>query len=714
MILSLYKTDLRPEANEVFDSIDEFIGDLGAPVHQWNNLKYTRPDIDIMVKVPLDGSTRMLGQFDYAVLYDETQKKNYYYFVLNMNWKAHTTLQLQLSMDTLNTLWYEIQAGLGPQTHVTRRYFDRWKKVGTLAYPLIDKHPEEISAPPMVQIAKPKAIGTSDFWTLVYMTDYAPDDPDLQQQLRLAGNPVSCYAVPSVSKLIKGGQRTIRVSPGDFEDGTVFVVDYSHNGGPIKLHWEGLYFGSMSSWDYTMSHSDDYVIVIVNNRPEAHRLDMYGYGTSGRFTQKFPYIEISNANAIYIQPKGTNKDTPYGDLKWDNPIDFGNELVPFDVWFNSNKTNSRLIKIIELPYAPFEVVYEDGNKMVVPNGWMVSTDGLLKLIDDSVDLKSSVASFENLAPEPFVIADVVNEQGIQKDANPDEYETKLWNSSYYSLKYIYDNQAKPIKLEEFEQFTVPNYSLSINFYPSTGMDNSIGFEFKSTEQLDMDFGDWLISNRTTEVPYYTNEYLNYLRYGKAVDEKNRNLSVASTVVGGIGSTISTGASLAFALGQTSWATLGPVAGAAVGIIGTGIAIGSSLAKANDQINSKIDQYTHQSSSIQASNDLSIFKKYGKNKLLQVEYQPTKELRDSIGRYFHMFGYSCDEHGVPNWKTRVWSDYFVIEPQWWQTHTMESYLADITARMQAGFRVLHRVNLSDEPFHYDFDSRYENWERSLIA
>ena len=96
MILKLYKTDLRPEANEVFDSIDEFIGDCGAPVHQWNNLKYTRPDIDIMVKVPLDGSIRMLGQFDYAVLYDETQNKNYYYFVLNTNWKAHTTLQLQL------------------------------------------------------------------------------------------------------------------------------------------------------------------------------------------------------------------------------------------------------------------------------------------------------------------------------------------------------------------------------------------------------------------------------------------------------------------------------------------------------------------------------------------------------------------------------------------------------------------------------------------
>lgn len=712
MNIKLYKTNLNPSLNEVFDDITLFLNDL-QPVHQWANLKYTKPELDIMVKLPLDGAYNDLGTFDYCDLFDGVDNKHYYYYILNTNWKAKQTLQLQLSMDTLNTFWNEIKSDLGPNTHVTRRYFDRWKKAGTLAYPLIDKHPEEISAPPMVQIAKPSVVGTNEKWTLVYMTDYAPDDPDLQQQISLSGNPVSCYAVPSVAKQIKGGQRTIRVSPGDFGDGTVFAVDYAHNGAPVKLHWEGLSFGSLATFDRTLSQSDDYAIFTVNNRAGAHTINIYGYGTSGTFTQTLPYIDISNANAIYIQPSTANKDTPYSDLSWDNPINFGDELIPFNAWFNSNKTNSRLIKIIELPYAPFEVTYEDGNKMAIPNGWTVSTDGLLKLIDDSVELESSVVSYSNLAPEPFVIADVVNEAGIQKKANPGEYETKLWNSSYYTLKYVYDTQAKPIKLEEFEHLAVPNYSLSINFYPSTGMDNSMGFEFKSNEQLDADFGNWLISNRTTEVPYYTNEYLNYLRYGKAVDERNRDLNIASTVVGGIGSTISTSASLAFALGSTSFATAGPIAGAVVGIIGTGIAIHSTVAKANDTLNSKIDQYTHQSSTIQASNDLSIFKKYGKNKLLQLEYQPTKELRDSIGRYFHLYGYSCDEYGIPNWNTRIWSDYYVVEPSFKLSWVEKDYEADISARMKAGFRLLHRVNLSDRSGVYDFDSEYENFERSLI-
>ena len=705
MILKLYKTDLRPEANEVFDSIEEFIGDCGAPVHQWNNLKYTRPDIDIMVKVPLDGSIRMLGQFDYAVLYDETQNKNYYYFVLNTNWKAHTTLQLQLSMDTLNTFWYEIQAGLGPQTHVTRRYFDRWKKVGTLAYPLIDKHPEEISAPPMVQIAKPKAIGPKKRWTLVYRTDYDSD---------VKANPVTCYVMPEEdTKISETSYGTYTLTKNAAAPGIWWAMTNGSNHDDVFTIKSGNSQRTVRMADYS------YAAFVI----ESDCIHAYVYLLSNvEIDIKADEIVFTVCKQIYRQSATFGTNFAVSNLDFANPLvmDSGmstGTLTAFGSWYDNNKTDTRLVKILELPYAPFNEEYDSSNKLIIPSGFSLSY-GLLKYDGAISGMESTIASFDNLAPEPFKIADVVNEAGIQKDSNPDEYETKLWNSSYYVLKYVYDVQSKPIKLEEFEHLAVPNYSLSINFCPSTGMDNSIGFEFKCSEQLDTDFGDWLITNRTTEIPFYSNSYIDYMRYGKAVDERNMAFSVVSTAVGGVGSAVSTGASLAFALaGAGVGAAAGPIGamvGAGIGLASTLIATSSSIFKANDQINAKMDQYKHQASSVQASNDLSVFRKYGKNKLLQVEYQPTKELRNSIGRYFHLYGYSCDEYGVPNWKTRIWSDYFVIEPQWWQTHTMESYLADITARLQSGFRVLHRVNLSDQPFHYDFDSRYENWERSLIA
>lgn len=697
MNVKLYKTDLRPELNEVFDDIALFLADL-QPKHQWPNVKYTKPELDIMIKLPLDGTYNHLGQFDYCDLFDEQANKHYYYYILNTNWKAKQTLQLQLSMDTLNTFWQEIKAGLGPNTHITRRYFDRWKKVGTKAYPLIDKRPEDISAPPMVQIAKPKVVGSDEHWTLVYMTEYS----DKQS---LSENPTTCLALPEKVHRLSGSVSNV-LTPTSFPNGTAVCLDYAHN--PHAVISRGIInFELKSDVDWAMLYFS------------ANTITLLRHDGNGQTVDDIPSVSINKTNVAYKQPSNYTTSAPHQYWQWNDPVYFTTaQLNTFKAWYKQFKTDPRLIKIIELPYAPFDYTETDGI-FNVPNGWKADSYGALRLIDaDKADFKSSVVSYDNLAPEPFIIADVVNEAGIQKKANPEEYETKLWNSSYYSLKYIYDGSSKPIKLEEFEHLAVPDYSLNVNFNSSTGMDNSIAFEFKCSEQLDTDFGDWLISNRTTEVPYYTNEYLNYLRYGKAVDERNKAYSIASTVVGGLGSTAQTSASLAFAINGAALRGLtggvGAMIGGGVGLVSGIIATASSIARANDQINSKIDQYTHQASSVSSSNDLSVFKKYGKNKLLQVEYQPTKELRDSIGRYFNLYGYSCDEYGVPNWNTRVWSEYYVMEPDFWMSYIEKDYEDDIAARMQAGFRLLHRVNTSERSGLYDFDSEYENWERSLIA
>ena len=703
MTIKLYKTDLRPELNEVFDDITLFLADL-KPKHQWANTKYIKPELDIMIKLPLDGTYNHLGQFDYCDLFDEQANKHYYYYILNTNWKAKQTLQLQLSMDTLNTFWWEIKADIGPNTHVTRRYFDRWKKVGALAYPLIDKHPEEISAPPMVQIAKPTVVGPSSRWTLVYRTDY---DSDIQ------ANPVTCYVMPdkdvNISETLYG---TYTLNKNSAAVGIWWAMtNGSNHYDAFSIKW-GNEHKDVKMSDYS------YAYFVIEN--DCVHVYLYMLSTP-TIDIKADEVVFSICKQIYRQSAAFDTNFSLSSLDFNHPLvmDSGmstGTLPSFERWYENNKTDTRLVKIIELPYAPFNEEYDGENKLIIPNGFDLYY-GLLRYGGGQLGMGSSVASYDNLAQEPFVIADVVNEEGIQKKANPEEYETKLWNSSYYSLKFLYDGNYHAVKLEEFEHLANNNYPLSIEFYPSTGIDNSIGFKFDSLEQLDTDFGDWLITNRTTEIPYYSNSYIEYMRFGNGMDERNRGFSVASTVVGGIGSAVSTGASLAFAItgaGAASGGPIGAIAGAGIGLVSTAIATAANISKANDQINSKIDQYTHQASSVQAANDLSVFKRYGKNKLLKVEYQPTKELRDSIGRYFHLYGYACDEYGVPNWNTRIWSDYYVMEPQFKLTHIEKDYEADISTRMQAGFRLLHRVNLSDRSGVYDFDSEYENWERSLIS
>ena len=714
MVLTLYKTDIRPDMNAVIEDFELYMNDEDRIVHQWQNVKYTKPELDIIIKLPLDGHTNSLGEFNYAILYDPDTKRDYYYFVVNMDWKAKMTLRLQLSMDTLNTFWAEIKTGLSPNTHVTRHYFDRWKKISGSAVPLIDKHPEEISAPPMVQIAKPKVVGPTKRWTLVYRTEY---DSDVKV------NPATCYALPSIETKVQTttyGPYTL--SKNAAEQGTWWVMNVGSNDGDQFTFVNSLGFTKSFTVDNVnkAEHAQRVAIVIENGE-----IGVYIYRTpAGEVQESYKTQEVvfTKCRTIFRQSSSFSADLNANQYDYTNPFVINGgmtdgTLQSFDSWYEANKTDTRLIKIIELPYAPFDEKTDSSGRMIIPEGFEMYY-GLLRYNGAISGMESTVASFKNLGPEPFKIADVVNEAGLTAKANPEEYETKLWNSSYYSLKYIYDTQAKPIKLEEFEHLAVPDYSLSIKFNPSTGMDNSIGFQFQCGEQLDTDFGDWLISNRTTEVPYYTNEYLNYLRYGKAIDERNRVFSIASTAVGGVGSAAQTSASLAFALNSAAikgfTGTRGGFFGLGVGLISGVIATASSISKANDQINSKMDQYTHQASSVSASNDLSVFKKYGKNKLLQVEYQPTKELRDSIGRYFHLFGYSCDEYGVPNWSTRVWSDYFVMEPEFIRSSMLQPYEDDIATRMQSGFRILHRVTVGGGPAQYDFECEHENWERSLIA
>ena len=298
MNIKLYKTDLRPELNEVFDDIALFLADL-QPKHQWPNVKYTKPELDIMIKLPLDGAYDHLGQFDYCDLFDEAANKHYYYYILNTNWKAKQTLQLQLSMDTLNTFWQEIKAGLGPNTHVTRRYFDRWKKVGTKAYPLIDKRPEDISAPPMVQIAKPKVVGSDEHWTLVYMTEYS----DKQS---LSENPTTCLALPEKVHKLSGSVSSI-LTPTSFPNKTAVCLDYAHTPHAVISHGI-INFELKSDADWAMLYFS------------ANTITLLRHDGNGETVDDVPSVSINKTNVVYKQPSGYTTSAPHQYWQWDNPV----------------------------------------------------------------------------------------------------------------------------------------------------------------------------------------------------------------------------------------------------------------------------------------------------------------------------------------------------------------------------------------------------------
>jgi len=705
MILKLYKTNIRPEANVVVEGLDAYLGELNdEDVKTFPDLKWTQPDLDIMIKLPLSGHITMLNEFNYASLFDPETGNIYYYFIVDLKWKAHQTLRLQLSMDTLNTFWDKLKNdALSPETRVSRRYFDRWRKNGATLYPLIDKHPEDINAPALLMDGSPTAVGNTEHWTLVYMTEYNQSD-------NLSENPTSCFAIPESSIMLSNTGTISRIfDSNSFPNGTCLCLDYDHTPGAIvRNHVTGENL-------FVADQAGKHCMLVIQNNVSAKGVSVISAPPNSISLAASVYVD--GTAVIYRQPNNFNSVTPYQYWQWDNLIDFEfNQLISFSEWYEDNKTDPRLIKIIELPYPPFNEIINSHGGWEIPTGWSLTSGRTLKLTDPTVGFSSTVGT-ENLLP--FTLA--ASMVDVKSVANPLELETKLWNSNYYTVKFIYDGNVHVPTLENFVQprFGSTDYSTSITFSSSTGMDNSIMFSFSDTEKKTTDFGNYLVCNRSTEIPYYNLEYLNYIRYGKAVDERNRTLSGASALVGGIGSAVSTASGLAFALkgaeiGGGAGGTVGMFIGGVIGLVTTAIATTASIARANDQMNAKIDQYTHQSSSVSVNGDISLFRKYGKNKLLMATYSPDNEIRKSLAKYFTLYGYACDEYGKPNsWITRYWSDYFVISPAFSLTSQItRDYKNDIASRMQSGFRILHRhENQPDR--HYDWDNTRENWEISLM-
>ena len=206
---------------------------------------------------------------------------------------------------------------MGPNTHVTRRYFDRWKKVGALAYPLIDKRPEDISAPPMAQIAKPRIVGSDEHWTLVYMTEYS----DAQT---LSENPTVCLALPEkVHKLSGTIENTLK--PSSFPNKTALCLDYKHTPHAIISHGI-INFELKSDVDWAMLYFS------------TNAITLFRHDGNGETIDDIPSVAISKTNVMYKQPSGYATSAPHEYWQWDNPVYFSTaRLNHFSAWYRQFK-----------------------------------------------------------------------------------------------------------------------------------------------------------------------------------------------------------------------------------------------------------------------------------------------------------------------------------------------------------------------------------------
>ena len=382
------------------------------------------------------------------------------------------------------------------------------------------------------------------------------------------------------------------------------------------------------------------------------------------------------------------------------------DLLPFSEWYKLNKTDARLVRIVELPYAPFQKKVDKNGKLNIPEGW-TPEGALLKLTDPNIEFKDVIGSKTIQIPKLDI-----NDFAPQHAPLGPAYEPKLYNSAFSSFKFVYDSNVYAFNPEENPTPWVSPYDATITFHYSTTLDNTLAFQFDTNLNQNQDYGEFLISNRSNSLPYYTNEYLNYLRYGKAIDEKQAGFNVASTAASSAATIATSAASVAAGVGLaagkgSSLGIGGAIIGAIAGAVVSSISIARSARTSWDAMNNKIDQYTHQASNNRGTSDVSIFDVYGKNKLLYMTYEPREEFKNSLYDYFRYYGYACDEYGdIKQMYSRVYSDYFVVSPVFQDALLWNPFKEDIEDRLKLGIRVYHYKN------GYDFQLTYENWEKEL--
>ena len=218
--LRLYQVDFEPSDNFYIEDIESYLRTLpvSAKRYEWNNLNYLKLGMNLTIKLPLNQVYQIENSCNYAII--EQDNNTYYYFVVDAKWIAKKTVQLVLTLDTIQTFFTKLK--WSDKTQITRETQDRLVKLNSNYYlRKIDKYnegfnPAKVNKVNQMQIKS--AIG--DKWYLVYMSNPAttPDN---------TGNPMFMGLLSNISlKIANAGTGTADVEI-PFSDGYIYFITTS-------------------------------------------------------------------------------------------------------------------------------------------------------------------------------------------------------------------------------------------------------------------------------------------------------------------------------------------------------------------------------------------------------------------------------------------------------------------------------------------------------
>ena len=387
----------------------------------------------------------------------------------------------------------------------------------------------------------------------------------------------------------------------------------------------------------------------------------------------------------------------------------GQTAVYTDTYANIDKTDSRIVKIIKLPYAPCNITYSNGI-YIFPSQWTY-TNGYMKLNDASLSTEflNERIGRVNL-PELYVREPATYSPTALKNIN---YESKLYHSDFYDFKLVYDSFVRDIKLENFEtDMFDPSYvwkpnltTLDIDFKPTNTINSKFAFRIETylsdpsgnydfaAYKTTSDYEKYLLVSRNNEETIFSNDYLNYIRTGYNYDKKSKQeQSTKSWLLGGLqlATGVATLAVGAAASGFTGGVSMAASIALVSGAISTFASNAYTQASNERSMQSKLASLAAQSSNVAGSDDVDLLSYYNENRLQVIKYKTEELQRQALYNLFFYCGYKRDQMKIPDTNSRYWFNFVQCKPVFTEEGVTpyNDYIADVKSRYESGVTIYH--------------------------
>lgn len=592
-IIKLYfSTGIRPEKNAVIEDIAAYLATKSSVTYSVN--RFIEHDTSVSIKIDThalspasqyDTAGEKLNpfdypKFDYCAIKNERDDDFVYYYVLNKKWTATKTLMLDLAIDSLTSFTgcYEFTA----KTLIEREHKDRFINypvtIGSESYLPRKLYLDGDGIAPQLyhdsanddEIENPNAAGD---WYLFYIANNTTGATEGKDY------PVNAYLVNGDGFIVKRTNYNLNVANldtgkiywfgGDLSNSypqgsTVLVGEKGYTVSELNyiLHEEvALRGGTLERWvlEKQKANGQTQLIAVLKESDVVTFVQdktVYITNYSGQIWGATP---SETAAKVINQQTGTATFTTEQVNRELNSI----ETV--------DRTDTRLISAIKLPYCPAEINLTEGEESfpayVIENEFTWQNGNIfwyLKIASNYLTAFESEFKIGNYGLLLYQKKSEIN------DTRNDATESALYRSDFYQVRFIYDSFTYTLPFEmladDFLKTPQPSErEIKIKMVTTSTMNSRFlfdfcnenkAFKFKVSEQ---DYPHIMIISRNNNIAIYNSEYINYMRNGYNYDVKAKNAAllnaglnigtgVLSTgiglITGGVGGNIRAGAQAA--------------------------------------------------------------------------------------------------------------------------------------------------------------------------